>query len=119
MIAYSLPRHGGTHIDAPIHFAQGHQTVDQIPLERLIGLAVVIDVTEQSDRNADYQVMPDDIARFEQEHGAIPDDAIVLIRAASRGDGPMPRDISARPTRGAEAPANCISPVFIPMPRDG
>ena len=38
--------HGGTHIDAPIHFAQGHQTVDQIPLERLIGPAVVIDVTE-------------------------------------------------------------------------
>ncbi len=25
--------HGGTHIDAPIHFAQGHQTVDAIPLE--------------------------------------------------------------------------------------
>ncbi len=29
--------HGGTHVDAPIHFAQGRQTVDQIPLERLIG----------------------------------------------------------------------------------
>jgi kynurenine formamidase len=72
--------HGGTHIDAPIHFAQGRQTVDAIPLERLIGPAVVIDVTMQSDGSADYQVTTEDVARFEQEHGAIPDDSIVLIR---------------------------------------
>jgi kynurenine formamidase len=72
--------HGGTHIDAPIHFAQGRQTVDKIPLDRLLGAAVVIDVTSQSDGNADYQVTTDDLARFEKEHGAIPDDAIVLIR---------------------------------------
>src|SRR5512145_2079175 len=37
--------HGGTHIDAPIHFAQGHQAVDAIPLTRLMGSAIVIDVT--------------------------------------------------------------------------
>ena len=72
--------HGGTHIDAPIHFAQGHQTVDKIPLERLVGPAIVIDVVAPSDGNADYQVTTDDLARFEREHGVIPDDAIVLIR---------------------------------------
>src|SRR4026208_2606697 len=33
--------HGGTHIDAPVHFAQGHQSVDQIPLERLVGPALI------------------------------------------------------------------------------
>ena len=42
--------HGGTHIDAPIHFAQGRQTVDQIPLDRLIGDGVVIDVTSAAAR---------------------------------------------------------------------
>jgi kynurenine formamidase len=72
--------HGGTHIDAPIHFAQGHQAVDAIPLSRLIGRALVLDVTAQSDANADYQVTTEDFARFEQEHGTIPDNAIVLIR---------------------------------------
>jgi kynurenine formamidase len=72
--------HGGTHIDAPIHFAQGHLTVDKIPLERLIAPAVVVDVTEQSERDADYQVTTEDLARFEKEHGAIPSNAIVLIR---------------------------------------
>src|SRR5687768_15354028 len=48
--------HGGTHIDAPVHFAQGRQSVDQIPLDRLVGPAVVIDVTAASTGNADYQV---------------------------------------------------------------
>ena len=72
--------HGGTHIDAPVHFAQGHQTVDQIPVDRLIGEAAVIDITAQSVQNPDYQVSPDDFLRWEREHGPIPSDSIVLIR---------------------------------------
>ena len=106
--------HGGTHIDAPIHFAQGHQTVDQIPLERLIGPAVVIDVTEQSDRNADYQVMPDDIARFEQEHGAIPDDAIVLIRTGFSRRWPDAARYLGTATRGAEGASQLHFPGLHP-----
>jgi len=43
---YKAAEHGGTHIDAPIHFSEGKQTVDEIPLEKLIGPAVVIDVTQ-------------------------------------------------------------------------
>jgi len=72
--------HGGTHIDAPVHFAQGHQSVDQIPLDHLVGRAIVIDVTEASSRNADYQIAVDDFQRWEQQHGPIPADAIVLLR---------------------------------------
>jgi len=72
--------HGGTHIDAPIHFAQGHQTVDQLPLDRLLGPAVVIDVTVAAGRDADYQVTVDDVQRAESRDGRIPDRAIVLIR---------------------------------------
>src|SRR4030095_7335856 len=44
--SFFTSEHGGTHIDAPIHFAEGHQTVDKIPLDRLIGPSVVIDVTQ-------------------------------------------------------------------------
>ena len=77
---FSTSEHGGTHIDAPIHFAQGHQTVDRIPLERLVGQAVVIDVTEAAARSADYQVTADDVQRAEARDGLIPDHAIVLIR---------------------------------------
>jgi kynurenine formamidase len=72
--------HGGTHIDAPVHFAQGAQPVDQIPLDRLFGRVVIVDVVEQSEKNADYQVTTDDFMTAEREQGAIPSDAIVLIR---------------------------------------
>ena len=78
--SFFTSEHGGTHIDAPVHFAEGHLTVDKIPLQQLIGPAVVIDVAQQSEKDADYQVTTDDIQRFEQQHGAIPMDAIVLLR---------------------------------------
>ena len=37
---YSAAEHGGTHLDSPVHFAKGRHTVDQIPLEQLMGTAV-------------------------------------------------------------------------------
>lgn len=40
--------HFGTHLDAPAHFVKGGWTVDQIPVERLYGPAVVLDVREES-----------------------------------------------------------------------
>ena len=72
--------HGGTHIDAPLHFAEGRQSVDQIPLDRLVGEALVIDVTEASGRDADYQVTRDDLLRWEQQHGRIEAASILLLR---------------------------------------
>lgn len=77
---FCTSEHGGTHIDAPVHFAEGRQSVDQIPLDRLIGRAIVIDVTRQAAQNPDYQVSVADFERWEAEHGRIPDEAIVLIR---------------------------------------
>jgi kynurenine formamidase len=72
--------HGGTHLDAPIHFAAGKQTADRIPLDRLIGAAVVVDVTARADADPDYQVTAADLQAAEQADGEIPRDAILLIR---------------------------------------
>jgi kynurenine formamidase len=72
--------HGGTHIDAPIHFAEGRPSVDQIPLERLMGRAVLIDVSESCADNPDCLVTADDIGHWEAENGAVPEGAIVLLR---------------------------------------
>src|ERR671926_874043 len=44
---YSAAEHGGTHLDSPVHFAKGRASVDQLSLERLMGPAIVIDVTKQ------------------------------------------------------------------------
>jgi kynurenine formamidase len=75
---YASAEHGGTHLDAPIHFAEGRQTNDAIPLSHLVGPAAVIDVTTQA--HADYLVSVADLAAWEAEHGQIPDGAIVLVR---------------------------------------
>ncbi len=72
--------HGGTHLDAPIHFAAGRQTADQVPLTRLVGPAVVVDVTESASRDADYLVTVEDVTRWESQHGVIERGARVLLR---------------------------------------
>ncbi len=75
---YSASEHGGTHFDAPVHFAEGAPASDQVPLARLVGPAVVVDVTARV--SPDYQVQVSDLEGWEQAHGRIPDRAIVLIR---------------------------------------
>lgn len=78
--AFSAPEHGGTHLDAPIHFAAGRHTAEEIPVDRLIGPAVVIDVSEQAAADPDYRLTPEDVAAWESEHGEVPLASIVLLR---------------------------------------
>jgi kynurenine formamidase len=71
--------HGGTHIDAPIHFFEQRWTVDEIPLEHLVGVAIRVDVRGPCAADRDYRVDVDDFRRWEKRHGRIPQGAIVLI----------------------------------------
>lgn len=75
---YSAAEHGGTHLDAPVHFAEGGWTNDQIPLASLVGPAVVVDVTSRV--QPDYLLSVDDLTKWEAEHGRVPKGAIVLVR---------------------------------------
>jgi kynurenine formamidase len=72
--------HGGTHLDAPIHFFAERWTVDEIPLERMMGEAVAIDVSDACAADRDHQIGVDDLEGWESEHGTIPPGAIVLLR---------------------------------------
>jgi kynurenine formamidase len=80
--SYSLctPEHGGTHLDAPIHFAAGRKTADQIPLRQLIAPAVVIDVAAKAASDADYRLTADDVRAWESRNGTIAAGTIVLLR---------------------------------------
>ncbi|MCH9647361.1 MAG: cyclase family protein [Deltaproteobacteria bacterium] len=78
--AICTPEHGGTHLDAPIHFAAGAQTADQIPLRRLIAPAVVIDISDHSEADPDYRLTVQDVEQWEASHGRVPPGAIVLLR---------------------------------------
>src|SRR5215216_7059269 len=77
---YSAAEHGGTHLDSPVHFAKGHYTVDQIPLQQLMGPAIVIDVTRQCAANADYLVSVSDFQDWERRNQRIRPGMIVLLR---------------------------------------
>jgi kynurenine formamidase len=77
---FCASEHGGTHLDAPIHFAAGARSVDQIPLAQLIAPAIKIDVSAKADANRDYQISVDDLSAWETANGRIPDGCIVLFQ---------------------------------------
>ncbi len=77
---FAAAEHGGTHLDAPVHFAEGRLSTDQIPLARLTGPAVVIDVSSQADADRDFRVAPADLEAWELGHTPIAEGSIVLIR---------------------------------------
>jgi kynurenine formamidase len=77
---YSPPEHGGTHLDAPVHFAEGHATAERVPLERLMAPAVVIDVSARAAADRDYRLTPADVLAFEARYGRIRAGTIVLLR---------------------------------------
>lgn len=79
MAAYSTPEHHGTHLDAPIHSADGQLSVDRLTPDDLFGPAAVIDVSEASAANPDYLLSMDDLAAWEAEHGRLPAGAVVLM----------------------------------------
>ncbi|WP_457652273.1 cyclase family protein [Rhodocaloribacter sp.] len=103
--AYSFctAEHGGTHLDAPVHFAEGQRTTDEIPLTQLIGPAVVVDVTEQAAADRDYLVKTADFEAWEAEHGRLPDGVIVLLRTGFGRFWPDRTAYMGTDERGADA----------------
>lgn len=102
---FASAEHGGTHVDAPVHFAQGKWSVDQIPLQQMIGDASVVDVSAAASTQPDYQVSVADLEGWEKSHGSL-NGTIVLIRTdyskrwpdaakylgtAERGEGAVPK----------------------------
>ena len=80
--SYSIctPEHGGTHIDAPIHFAKDHLTVDSIPLSSLSGRGIIVDVSEKALKNRDYLISVADLQEWEKANGEIKTGTIILFR---------------------------------------
>ncbi len=78
---FETAEHGGTHLDAPIHFARGKRTADEVPLSQLIGPLVVVDVTAKAAADSDYRVTVADLESWESKYGRIPDGAIVAMRS--------------------------------------
>jgi kynurenine formamidase len=102
---FATAEHGGTHLDAPVHFAEGRWSVEQIPVEQLVGDAAVVDVSAKCASQPDYQVTVDDLTGWEKTNGSL-NGRILLIRTdfskrwpdaagylgtAQRGEAAVPR----------------------------
>jgi len=74
--------HTGTHFDAPVHWVTGRdgQDVSQVPLNRLIAPAAVIDFSAQAAADADFLLEVDHIKGWESQHGALPEGGWLLYR---------------------------------------
>jgi len=100
---YSAAEHGGTHIDAPVHFAKGHYPVDEIPLDQLMGDGIVIDVTAQCAANRDYLVSVADFENWERRNGRIAPGTIVFLRTGFAKYYPDRKAYLGTDERGADA----------------
>lgn len=112
--SFAAAEHGGTHIDAPIHFAEKGRTVDQIPLSQLIAPGFVIDVSRQSAADVDYLVTVQDIETFEKAHGKIPEGAIVLLNTGRAGLYSDPKSYLGTTERGPQAVSKLHFPGLAP-----
>ncbi|WP_049983639.1 cyclase family protein [Halorubrum sp. BV1] len=76
----TLGEHTGTHIDAPLHFipeGDAHYDIASVPLERLIGRAATIDVTDIEENST---VSAERIAEWEENHGELEEGDRVLFQ---------------------------------------
>ncbi|HEX5220249.1 MAG TPA: cyclase family protein [Verrucomicrobiae bacterium] len=111
---YAASEHGGTHIDSPIHFAEGGKTLDQLTVDRLTGAAVVVDVSAKAQKNPDYQITADDLKSWETKHGQIPKDAILLLNTGYSSYWPNAKRYLGTEERGASAVAKLHFPGLHP-----
>ncbi|MFQ5752360.1 MAG: cyclase family protein [bacterium] len=111
---FCTAEHGGTHIDAPVHFYKDRNTVDKIPLEQLIGKAVVVDVSEKCAADPDYLVTADDFLAWERAHGVRLNGFIVLIRTGFGKYWPDALKYLGTDEHGAEAVAKLHFPGLHP-----
>ena len=78
--SFCAPEHGGTHLDAPVHFSETGESLEKVSVRKLIAPAVVLDVTAKAAKDPDYRLTAADVKEWEAAHGAIPRGAIVLLR---------------------------------------
>ena len=112
---FSAAEHGGTHADAPIHFAENGRTIDQIPLEEWIGPAVKIDVTTKCEEDRNYLLSIEDIKNWEEKNGEIPDGAwIIMYTGIDTKYYPDKKKVLGTERMGAEAIPALSFPGFSP-----
>lgn len=100
--------HIGTHLDAPIHWISGRDgdDVSQIPVQRLIGPAAVLDLTAQVADNPDYLLEVADVEAWEADHGELLPGAWLLLRTGWESRGGSEAEFLNVDETGSHTPAS-------------
>jgi kynurenine formamidase len=112
--SFSSAEHGGTHLDAPVHFAEGMKSVEALTLDQLIGRAVIVDVSTKALEDRDYLVSIEDFLDWEKDHGLLPEQSIVLIRTGYGKFWPDREGYLGTSRKGPEAVASLHFPGLDP-----
>lgn len=115
---FAAAEHGGTHVDAPNHFFENRQTVDQIPLERLIGPAACVDVSAKCAADRDYLVSVEDLQEWERQHGDSLEGKIVLLRTGFAQHWPDRANYLGTTATGRQGVAQLHFPGLDPVAAD-
>lgn len=107
---FATAEHGGTHLDAPVHFWKGGAAAAEIPLERLVGPGVVVDVRDRVADDRNHAVTVADLERFEAANGEIPRGGIVLLRTGIGAGWPDRKAVLGTAKTGPEAIAELSFP---------
>ena len=78
---WRIVEHGGTHLDAPIHFSEGGMTADRIAAAQLVVPLVMVDVSAKAASDPDYRLSRADLSAWEKRHGRLPDNCCVAMNS--------------------------------------
>jgi kynurenine formamidase len=78
--SFSTPEHGGTHLDAPVHFSETGRTAGEVPVRQLIAPGIVIDMSDAANQHPDALLDQDTIREWETRNGPIAEGTIVILR---------------------------------------
>lgn len=70
----SISAHLASHVDSPLHVIDGKPKIGEIPLEKVIGEAVVLNLTDKGENDA---IIEEDLQKFADD---INEDDIVILR---------------------------------------
>ena len=112
---FTSAEHGGTHLDAPRHFSAEGQTSDEIPVDRFVGDAVVVDVSAKCAADPVYEISADDLVAWEREHGRQLVDCIVLLRTGWAERWPDRKAYLGTDLHGTEGVARLRFPGLSPL----
>lgn len=102
--------HIGTHLDAPVHWITGRDgdDVSQIPVQRLIGPAAVLDLTTKVAGDPDYLLSIADVEAWEAANGPLTAGTWLLLRTGWESRGGSQAEFLGADDTGSHTPGVAV-----------